>query len=288
MSLILDGTTGVPVTTVTGTLPVANGGTGGSTSTGTGAVVLTTSPTISAPTLSGPTISAPVLSGTATGTYTLGGTPTITAPTISAPVLSGTTTGTYTLGGTPTISSPTLVTPALGTPASGTLTNCTGVAAAALPAGSVLQVVSTTKTDVFTTTSTSFVDVTGLSVSITPSSASNKILVLVQVNGSQDVAVNRTYLKLLRDSTAINMGDAAGSRIRGFGGFSAADHSIASCPVSGMFLDSPATTSSTTYKLQVVLAAGSGTCFINRTDLDGDEVGQIRTASTITVMEIKA
>ncbi len=69
MSLILDGTTGVPVTTVTGTLPVANGGTGGSTSTGTGAVVLTTSPTIS----------APVLSGTTTGTYSLGGTPTITS-----------------------------------------------------------------------------------------------------------------------------------------------------------------------------------------------------------------
>ena len=47
MSLILDGTTGVPVTTVTGTLPVANGGTGVTTSTGTGAVVLGTSPSIS-------------------------------------------------------------------------------------------------------------------------------------------------------------------------------------------------------------------------------------------------
>ena len=47
MSLILDGTTGVPVTTVTGTLPVANGGSGVTTSTGTGAVVLGTSPSIS-------------------------------------------------------------------------------------------------------------------------------------------------------------------------------------------------------------------------------------------------
>jgi len=47
-----------------------------------------------------PTITAPVLSGTATGTYTLAGTPTITAP-----VLSGTATGTYTLGGTPTFES---------------------------------------------------------------------------------------------------------------------------------------------------------------------------------------
>jgi uncharacterized protein (AIM24 family) len=50
MALILDGTTGVPVTTVTGTLPVANGGSGVTTSTGTGAVVLGTSPTLTTPT----------------------------------------------------------------------------------------------------------------------------------------------------------------------------------------------------------------------------------------------
>jgi len=50
MSLILDGTTGVPVTTVTGTLPVANGGTGVTTSTGSGANVLGTSPTLATPT----------------------------------------------------------------------------------------------------------------------------------------------------------------------------------------------------------------------------------------------
>jgi hypothetical protein len=48
---------------------------------------------------------------------------------------------------------------------------------AAIATGKVLQVVSTTKTDTFTTTSTSFTDITGMSVSITPSSASNKILV---------------------------------------------------------------------------------------------------------------
>jgi len=51
MALILDGTTGVPVTTVTGTLPVANGGTGVTTKTGTGAVVLGTSPTLTTPTI---------------------------------------------------------------------------------------------------------------------------------------------------------------------------------------------------------------------------------------------
>lgn len=72
-----------------------------------------------------------------TGTLaTRAGTETLTNKTITAPVLSGTATGTYTLGGTPTINSPTLVTPALGTPASGVLTNCTGTAAG-LTAGNV-------------------------------------------------------------------------------------------------------------------------------------------------------
>jgi hypothetical protein len=59
-------------------------------------------------TLTNKTITAPILSGTATGTYTLGGTPTITAP-----ILSGTATGTYTLGGTPTITSPAINTPTI-------------------------------------------------------------------------------------------------------------------------------------------------------------------------------
>ena len=64
MSLILSGDTGVPVTTVTGTLPVANGGTGVTTSTGSGAVVLGTSPSISGAVLS--TMASSVLtSGTA-------------------------------------------------------------------------------------------------------------------------------------------------------------------------------------------------------------------------------
>ena len=73
MALILDGSLGVPVTTVTGTLPVANGGTGVATSTGSGANALATSPTLT----------TPVLSGSVTGTYTLAGTPTITSPTIT-------------------------------------------------------------------------------------------------------------------------------------------------------------------------------------------------------------
>lgn len=154
--------------------------------------------------------------------------------------------------------------------------------------GSVVQVVSTIKSDTFTTTSSSYVDVTGLSVSITPTSSSSKILVLFQINGSQEVGAGRAYLKLLRGSTVIDAGDVAGSRTPALGGFSSIDQSITSTPVSGNFLDSPATTSSTTYKIQVAMAAGSGTAYINRTMQDADNANQIRMASTITVMEIAA
>ena len=63
MALILDGTTGVPVGTVTGTLPVANGGSGVTTSTGSGANVLGTSPTLTTPTFDSAQL--PTISGTA-------------------------------------------------------------------------------------------------------------------------------------------------------------------------------------------------------------------------------
>jgi len=168
----------------------------------------------------------------------------------------------------------------------------TGLAAvgglSARQTGEVLQVVSTNKTDTFSTSSTSYVDVTGLSVSITPSSASNKILVLFQVNGSQSYAASRAYVRLMRDSTGINLGAAAGSRTPALGGFSTSDNSIPSAPISGNFLDSPATTSSITYKIQLSMTAGSGGAYINQTQQDSNESTQLRMASTITVMEIAA
>lgn len=168
------------------------------------------------------------------------------------------------------------------------LTGTQVIPKATLPTGSVLQVVSTVKTDTFTTTSGSYVDVTGLSVSITPTSATSKILVLFQINGSQEVGAGRTSFKLLRGSTVIDAGDVAGSRTPALGGFSSIDQSVPSAPVSGSFLDSPATTSNTTYKIQVAMNAGSGTAYINRTMQDADNANQIRMASTITVMEIAA
>ena len=151
-------------------------------------------------------------------------------------------------------------------------------------ASAVAQLKSTTKTDTFTTTSTTFTDVTGLSVSITPTSASNKILVFGMITGQGTNGTNSIQFRLMRDSTAIGIGDAAGSRTQATGQLSSL--SIAAA-LGGPFnfLDTPATTSATTYKLQI-RANAAGTVYINRTEQDADSDSRERSISTITVMEV--
>ena len=151
--------------------------------------------------------------------------------------------------------------------------------------GKILQVVTVNKTDTFVTTST-MVDITGLTVDITPSATSSKILVLSAINGSQEVGVTRGYLVLYRDSTAIFVGDTAGSRSRWSGSFASHATSTASGTVSSCYVDSPSSTSAVTYKWQGGNGGNAGDFFINRTDVDSDDAMQIRMVSTITLMEI--
>lgn len=159
-----------------------------------------------------------------------------------------------------------------------------GAARSNFGAGAVLQVVSTTKTDVFSTTSTSFTDITGLSVSITPSSTSNKILVMCNVNGSVSSSSYQASLRLLRDSTAIAIGDAAGSRSRGFGQLTSAN-TWQMTSASATFLDSPSSVASVTYKIQGLVQSGV-TLYINQNSDNTDNVQTLRGVSSITVMEI--
>lgn len=151
--------------------------------------------------------------------------------------------------------------------------------------GKIAQVVSTAKTDTFTTTSTSFVDITGLSVSITPTSNTSKILVMpyVLTGVSGDIAINA---RLMRDSTAILVGDAASNRPRDTY-YTAQNITGVGLTFSPVYLDSPATTSATTYKVQVFV--NSGTAYVNRSTLDRDTTAYDgRTASSITVLEVLA
>ena len=146
---------------------------------------------------------------------------------------------------------------------------------ASLPAGTVLQVQSSTVTSVTTTTSTSYVD-TGLTVNITPASSSNKIMVICNFGAG---ATSALFLQLVRGSTAIAAGagssnpSTATSTVNGAGAFQMEGFN---------YLDSPATTSATTYKVQYKVDSGTGA--INRRTND---TTFINTVSTITVMEIK-
>ena len=155
--------------------------------------------------------------------------------------------------------------------------------AASNPSSAVVQVKSTSKTDTFTLSSATFTDITGLSVSITPTSASNKILVMVTV--STGANATNAHLRLMRDSTAIGIADASSNRIRTtFANQLNYDANMMSTGAAN-FLDSPATTSATTYKLQMA-GPGAGQTTINRTANNNDTTSTANTISTITVMEV--
>ena len=147
----------------------------------------------------------------------------------------------------------------------------------------IIQVISTTKTDTFSSaTVNAWTDVTGLTVNITPSNASNRIMVFASVQGIN--TTSNTYFRIARNSTGVGVGDASGTRsqvssanIIGSGGNSLLGTSF-------QFLDSPATTSATTYKIQFI--TDIATVYVNRTVSDTDALYTGRSQSTITVMEV--
>ena len=151
---------------------------------------------------------------------------------MSSVVISGNTSGTITLDAPAVAGTTTLTLPAT----SGTI-----ITTGNIPTGSVLQVMQTVKSDTYSTTSSTFNDVTGLSVSITPSSSSNKILVFVDAALGVTNAAYGAQLRLLRNSTAIYIGDAAGSRDRSMmqlaGDVSGCQYQV--IRTNGQYLDSP-------------------------------------------------
>jgi hypothetical protein len=166
----------------------------------------------------------------------------------------------------------------------------TGLAVGALPpnvigTGAVLQVVQATKTDSFTTTSTSFTTPTGLSLSITPSSISSKILIFANIGFEVSGDAGHGYASIFRNSTDIFIGDASGSkpRVTFAQNNSGGNGTVA---FSMMYLDSPNTTSSTSYSINVKSSNGT-TVYVNRSVRDNDASAfDGRTVSSIIAMEI--
>ena len=172
------------------------------------------------------------------------------------------------------------------TNASGDITFAGGVSGA----GKILQVVQTVKTNAFATSSTTAeVDITGFNVSITPTSASSKILVDIHMFGGEQQD-DFPVFKLYRDTTVVVLGDSIPpGRQATFGycntGNDARDQYLIT-PVSFKYLDSPATTSQVTYKVTVSPMGTSNRIFyLNRSHTIGD-ANQMTTVSTMTLMEV--
>jgi hypothetical protein len=159
-------------------------------------------------------------------------------------------------------------------------------------AGIGSNVVQTVKTDVFSTTSATFANVTGLTATITPSSATAKVLVIAQViYGISDDDTDAGHLRLDGGGADTFVGDAASSRVRTI-------VSVRNTPttfrVSGttleatfVYLSSPASASPVTYAVQA-RRGSSGTFYVNRSGADADNDTFGRGASSITVIEVAA
>ena len=153
--------------------------------------------------------------------------------------------------------------------------------------GFVLRCFSTTKTDAQTLDGgATYQAIDDFSVSITPLKASNKFLIIGHIHfGTQGFL---GHIQLLRNGTAICIGDAASNRPRVTGGtvYAASDDVYCCTPVPLNFLDSPNTTDTVTYSCQGSFYT-SGNSYVNRSHSDRDTVGyEARYSSTMTVMEI--
>lgn len=158
---------------------------------------------------------------------------------------------------------------------------------ARLPTGNVLQVVSTALTTYLTVTPGSnytWADITGLSLSITPKFSTSKIMLLAYVVTSGYSGYGTPTLAYNRNGSLIALGTSSvtGQAVTSLNYGPNNTAGIGAVPM--MFLDSPATTSALTYKIQTSGDGGAGTIYINRRENDT----RFCSISTITAMEIAA
>ena len=160
--------------------------------------------------------------------------------------------------------------------------------------GGIIQIKQTFISDVksFNANANTFTDVSGFNCTITPTSSSSKIMIFVGIGAAHQDG-GTIIGKVLRGSTDVGVGDADGNRMRcGFRMYGSNIYNTNHCgSYHYTFLDSPATTSATTYKVQ--FAGENGTSYpvyLNRgaADSNNDYNYRARAASTLTLMEVSA
>ena len=202
-----------------------------------------------------------------------------------------------------TITSPTLVTPALGTPASGVMTNVTSVPAAQLtgsraipastmPAGTVLQVVSYEWTGVGSYNTNNTNVATSLAATITPSTTSSRVMILGRIAAQGNSGYQGGGFTIYRNSTNLNNA-TGGSMSNGSQMMQFWNPSYAQAPIGNAqniydmqqipmaYVDSPATTSATTYTVYATGVPGANNVLVNQANASNN-----RATSQIILMEI--
>jgi len=170
------------------------------------------------------------------------------------------------------------------------ITGSRNIPKAAMPAGTVLQVVSSTKTDTASSTSATFVDVSGLSVTITPTSSSSTFLINFNI-AFGGVVDAYPAVRLVRNSTNIAIGTSATGvqlNVTSAGAITASASTYDYKNASMTHLDSPATASAITYKIQFASPYYSLTGYINQQATNTQLTANQDPVSSITVMEIAA
>ena len=163
--------------------------------------------------------------------------------------------------------------------------------------GKLLTYQNAVKTDTQTTASTSYVDITGLSITMTPASAASRFRIDYHVNFGVSPSVYSGSLRLVKvvggtTTDDIYVGDAAGSRIRSSNFTWSSNAGYSSYPMavfSGLLIHHPNTTSAVTFKLQFKSHYSNNfLVYVNRNQNDGDSSNHARGASSITAMEVAA
>ena len=164
------------------------------------------------------------------------------------------------------------------------------------PTGAIINVQSTTITtalDLGSVASGGEVQVTGLTVAITPKTTSSKMLLMYNVMASKSALGGMANLILKRDTTAIGIATSTQSNqlelTTGFDNYDNVAGPVAQTTAiaSGTFLDSPSTTSEITYKVFLANSSSSTrTIYVNRNVSNGNYVYDVRGTSTLTVMEV--
>lgn len=169
--------------------------------------------------------------------------------------------------------------------------------ASAGASGKILQVVQTVKTDHFSVSNANGSDITGMSVAITPSSSSNKVLISIELAWG-DAGNGYAGFRLIRvqssgdtnigQSTALDSANSANTQDTAFAcGSESSQGTYKLNNTSFEFLDSPSTTSATTYKLQIITWT-SGTFHLNRPNSIGNARYTMSGTSTMTAKEVAA